>query len=37
MALRELPMSARHLKRRRVASNAQDRVRVEGPTGLHRA
>jgi hypothetical protein len=30
-------MSARYLERRRVARDAQDRVRIEGPTGLHRA
>ena len=37
VALRELPVSARHLQWRRVARHAQDRVWIEGPAGLHRA
>jgi hypothetical protein len=30
-------MRARHLERRRVAGDAEDGVRIEGPSGMHRA
>jgi hypothetical protein len=36
VAFRELPMRACDLERRRVAGDAQDRVRIDGSTDLHR-
>jgi hypothetical protein len=37
MALRKASVGARHLERRRLAGDAEDRVRIEGSQAGHRA